>query len=59
MRTMTVRRPSTCRIVGAIGLLALALVIPASLAAPSIGGGVVEGHDRPVAGVALVIWMRR
>ena len=59
MRTVTVRRPQTCLFVGKFGLLALARVIPASLAAQSIRGVVVEGHDRPMAGVAIVIWTRR
>ena len=54
-RTMTVRRPSTCRIVGAIGLLALALLIPASLVAQSIRGVVVEANDRPVGGVVVML----
>ena len=57
MRTTAVRRPPTCRIVGAIGLLALALalVFPASLVAQSIRGVVVEGNDRPVAGVVVIL----
>ena len=55
MRTPTVRRPNTCRIVGAIGLLALALVLPESLIAQSIRGVVIEGNDRPVAGVVVML----